>query len=93
MSYADAIAAERRLAILQALAEAHPAPLAERVLARVVEEFGVPIGHAALDGDLAYLEAAGCLRRAERTARITPLGLDVAQGRVRIQGVARTGDW
>ena len=93
MSYREALAAERRLAILEALAEAQPMPLADRVLLRVVEALGAPGGWAELAGDLAWLEAAGCITQLREDGRVLvqlrPLGEDVARGRARLPGVAR----
>lgn len=93
MSYADHVAADARLRILQSL-EADPGyDLNEHVLAAALAALGHDVSRDRLRGDLAWLAEQGLVTVAEvgglQVARLTARGADVALGRARVPGVAR----
>ena len=93
MSYREILAAERRLLILQGLAEADGYSLRETVLGKLLEAQGENIGHVRLRAQLEWLRDALLIELEQDgdtwLARITRRGLDVAAGRSRVAGVAR----
>ena len=93
MSYRDILASERRLLILQGLAEAEGYALRETVLGKLLEAQGEHVGHVRLRGHLEWLRDALLIELDQDgdtwLARITRRGLDVAAGRTRVAGVAR----
>jgi hypothetical protein len=93
MSYRDVVAGDRRLLILQGLAEADGYSLRESVLARLLEAQGENIGHVRLRAQLEWLRDALLIELDTGAdpwlARITRRGLDVASGKTRVAGVAR----
>ncbi len=94
-----ALAADRRLIILQALDEAAGYRLRETVLGSAVEALGAAASRDRLRADLVWLAEQGLIELDQSAdvwlARITARGLDVAQGRADCPGVARPlpGGW
>ena len=99
MSFADAMAADRRLVVLRALADAPGTSMNEGVTKTVLSQFG---HHASTDmvrADLQLMADLGLLRiekldaaRGEFwVAHLTPAGEDVATGRRTVPGIARRG--
>ena len=93
MTYHDVLAQDRRLLILQGLAEAEGYALRETVLARLLEAQGEHIGHVRLRSQLEWLRDALLIDLDQSAdpwlAKITRRGLDVAAGKTRVAGVAR----
>lgn len=93
MSYADAIAEDIRLRLLQLLAQAPEYTQPEGVLGSALEGFGHRIGAVRLAAETSWLDEAGLAARLPvgRTAvlTLTSRGLDVARGRAFVPGVAR----
>jgi DNA-binding GntR family transcriptional regulator len=93
MSFADHVAADARLCILQSL-EADPGyDLNEHVLAAALDALGHSLSRDRLRGELAWLEEQGLATVTDvsgvHVARLTARGADAALGRARIPGVAR----
>jgi repressor of nif and glnA expression len=93
MKYAEMLAADQRLCLLTALAEAAGYALNEHVLKRALEAVGHALSTDSLRVHLAWLAEQG-LTRVEHVdglqiARLTPRGEDAAAGRAAVPGVAR----
>lgn len=85
----DAAEADRRRAILYALAVAPGACLPLTALRQQLELIGYTLAMDRLRTDLAWLAEQGLAERGEQLARLTERGADVAQGRARVPGIAR----
>lgn len=93
MNFAEHMAADVRLCILQSL-EADPGyDLNEHVLAAALQALGHGLSRDRLRGELAWLTEQGLATVADvsgvHVARLTARGADCALGRARIPGVAR----
>jgi DNA-binding GntR family transcriptional regulator len=93
MSFADHVAADARLCILQSL-EADPGyDLNEHVLAAALDEVGHSLSRDRLRGELAWLAEQGLATvtavSGVHVVRLTARGADAALGRARVPGVAR----
>lgn len=93
MNFADHVAADARLCILQSL-EADPGyDLNEHVLAAALQALGHGLSRDRLRGELAWLAEQGLVTVTEvsgiHVARLTARGADAARGRALIPGVAR----
>lgn len=85
---------QRRLAILQLLAEDADFSLNEDIINRGLDEFGLRTSSARLHADLRHLETHALLAVEVKgedlyVATVNRRGLDVAEGRERAPGVAR----
>ncbi len=95
MSYDQAVVADQRLRMLQALMKApeYTQPIA--AIGATLERFGHAMASDRLAGEAAWLDDQGLLmRRAVGMTSllvITARGLDVAKGRAEVPGVARPG--
>ncbi len=93
MSFADHLAADARLCILQSLEADSGYDLNEHVLAAALEALGHGLSHDRLRSELAWLEEQGLIKVSDvggvHVARLTERGADCALGRARIPGVAR----
>ncbi len=92
MSYPAAVAADRRLLILQALRQAHRYTAAARLLRSFLDSLGRPVSGDLLAHELAWLAEMGLIALeggAEAVATLLPRGLDVAEGRTVVPGVRR----
>lgn len=90
MSYADNIAAARRLAILLALYFAPGYTLAFPALRNQVTRTGYVTSHDLMASEIAWLSEMGLVERLELDAvRLTDRGEDVALGRSQTPGVRR----
>jgi Fe2+ or Zn2+ uptake regulation protein len=89
----ELMAAERRLEILQVLAESAEYTAHEGLLQAVLSRAGLPSSLDQLASELAWLEEQGLLQSEPFhgliIAHLTPRGLDVATGRARVPGVQR----
>lgn len=85
--------ATRRLTILRLLSEAPGAKANSAVLDTALDEMGVGAARAQVEADMAWLHDQGLVRVSAigpvTVAAITQLGLDVAAGEARHEGVAR----
>ncbi len=99
MSFADDLAADRRLVMLRALTEVPAYALNETVLKAALHHFGHRVGHDMVRADLDYLARHGLLaveKVSKQTgdiwvATLTAFGDDVARGMSTHVGVARRG--
>lgn len=93
MSYEDVIAADQRLAILQALEQDPDYSHNEHVLSRVLAAVGHGVSSDLLRTHLAWLAEQGLVAveavAGMQVAKLTRRGEDVALGRSRVPGVAR----
>lgn len=93
MSFAEHIAADRRLVTLRLLEQAPDYRGNAMLLQRALEGFGHAVGMDRLTTDLAWLAEQGLLELdtvgGVALARLTQRGADVAAGRARVPGVAR----
>lgn len=93
MKYAELVAADRRLVLLQALHEAPDYALRETILIRLLEGERLAIGQHELRTELRWLADRGLVdvefHDDVQAARITARGLDAAVGRTEVDGVAR----
>lgn len=93
MSLIDIQRADRRLLILRALAEEPDYSLSDIVLRGLLAEFGHDVPLDTVRADLDWLARAGLVTTGEAgsalVATVTTRGVDVAAGRVRIEGVRR----
>ncbi|OBS10800.1 VpaChn25_0724 family phage protein [Acidihalobacter prosperus] len=91
--YADLVAEDRRLVLLQALTESPDYALRETVLLRLLEGERLAIGQDGLREELRWLADCGALtieyHDGIQAARITARGADIAAGRTRVEGIAR----
>ena len=92
-SFAQMVAADRRLLILKALAAAAEYTAARRLLIAFLSSWGRRVSSDVVAGDLAWLAEQGLveLRNAgeESIGKLTDRGLDVAEGRANCPGVRR----
>lgn len=93
MSYADIIAEDARLGILQALEQDNDYAHNEYVLQDALGRLGHTMSRDRLRGHLAWLAEQALITTREvggvTVAEITARGQDVALGRARVPGVAR----
>ena len=94
MTYSQRVAAARKLAILTVLAAAGSYAHNEDILAAALDELAVRVSRSRLRTDLAEMAEQGLVEIDEvggelMTARLTGRGLDVAEGRSNVPGVAR----
>lgn len=89
MSFADLAAADRRLLILLALAEAPGYTLPARLLQAFMGGKGQRASADQVRGDLAWLEEQGLLSLKSDVPTLSLRGIDVAADRARCPGVAR----
>ncbi|MEX0732856.1 MAG: hypothetical protein WED00_05745 [Aquisalimonadaceae bacterium] len=93
MSYANVVASDQRLVILQALEEDADYSHNEHVLRSVLSQFGHSVSRDRLRTELNWLSEQGLVSVAEtggiHIAKLTARGEDVARGRARVPGVAR----
>lgn len=94
---AEKAAEERRLTILQALAEDTDGEINEDLLSRVLDEMGRGASADAIRADLMYLKMQVCVTIRETgdlwIAKITRHGYDVALAKAQVRGVARPAPW
>lgn len=93
MSYREKQEADRRLAILQLLAEAGY-EVNDSVLNSALDDYGHRISRDMLLSDLAWLRDQGLVADRDLSgvtvvAQLTQRGLDVAEGRTTVPGVKR----
>lgn len=92
MSFAEHLAADRRLAILRILDAAPQAEASETTLQLALQDYAHAPSVDAVRADLAWLAELGLVTLAEIgglvLARITARGADVAHRRARVPGVA-----
>lgn len=92
-NYTKMIAEDRRLVLLQALAESADYALRETVLVRLLAGERLAIGTDALRTELRWLADRGLIdieyHDDVQAARITVRGLDVANGHTLVEGIAR----
>lgn len=92
MSFAEHLAADRRLAILRILDAAPEAEASEATLQLALRDYAHAPSVDVLRADLAWLAEVGLVQATEigglLIARITPRGADVAHRRARVPGVA-----
>jgi hypothetical protein len=89
-NYNQTVAADRRLLILKALAEAHGYTAHARLLRSFLDSFGHAVSADMLASDLAWLAEQGLIAlHADSIATLTPRGLDVAAGLALVPGVRR----
>lgn len=92
-AFADHIAADQRLTILQALEEDPDYAINEHLLRAALDEYGHGISSDKLRTELYWLAEQGLVTLEEvagvKVARLTSRGEDVALGRARVPGVAR----
>lgn len=93
--FSDYETADRRLAILTILSEADGwragAPLMQRALGAL---YAHQVSIDRLQADLAWLKEVGLVEVEDGNvvfARLTQRGLDVAEGRAKVPGIARPG--
>jgi Fe2+ or Zn2+ uptake regulation protein len=90
---AERLSAERRLAILQALASAPAYRANERLLHNLLDDAGLPCSRDQVRNDLAWLHDMAMVSTREvagvMIAEITQLGTDVSTGSASARGVAR----
>src|SRR5690606_25983718 len=93
MSFAEHVAANRRICLLRILSEAPSYRANESLLHTMVEEFGLTCTRDQIRTDLAWLRDQGLLAISDPAgvyvATITQSGLDVAAGRSTVPGVKR----
>ncbi len=91
--FKDHVAAERRLAILQTLAESVGYQANEYTLEALLEDLALGVSNARLRADLAHLAELGLLETngvgGVTIAHLTRAGLDAAAGKSQVPGVAR----
>jgi len=94
---AEKTAEDRRLTILQALAEDSDGEINEDLLSRVLDEMGRGASADAIRADLMHLKMQVCVMTREAgdlwIAKITRHGCDVALGKAQARGVARPTPW
>lgn len=81
MSYADAIAADRRFLILRALEATTGYGANETLLATFLDSMGHAVSADLLAGELAWLAEQSFVERRDAAVRLTQRGADVASGR------------
>lgn len=93
MTFAEHLAADRRLVILRLLEEAPDYRGNAYLLQSALPDFGHSVGLDRLQTDLAWLAEQGlatlALVAGVTIAQLTPRGADVAHGRVTVPGVKR----
>lgn len=91
--FREHVAAERRLAVLQTLAESVQYESNEYTLQALLDDMGLGVSTVALRADLARLAEQGLLDTRSvggvTIAGLKQTGLDVARGKSRAEGVAR----
>lgn len=93
MSYAELLAADRRLVILRILADSTGFCCNEHLLISLLETQGHVVSHDALRTELAWLDEQRLVSTQEvgglNIATLTQRGADVSSGRSRAPGVKR----
>jgi len=93
MEYSEHFAGHARIAILQLLAGQQELRLNTRLLMEAFDVMDLPVTRDGLRTQLAWLAEQGLVTVASldsmTIARLTDRGLDVAQGRARVPGVAK----
>lgn len=92
-SYGQHFMTHLRLTILRCLTDAPGCSANASILKSVAEECGLPATRDQVHTAIGWLDEQGLVRRsmvgALVLARLTDRGLDVAEGRARVDGVAR----
>lgn len=92
-TFKEKLNADRRLLILQLLAEDGDYSHNEHVIADGLQMYGHAIGREVLIADLHFLAEIDLIATSEvgatTVARLSTRGLDAARGRVNVPGVAR----
>ncbi|MBA2411074.1 MAG: ArsR family transcriptional regulator [Gammaproteobacteria bacterium] len=95
MSYAEQLAADRRLTILKLLADSAGYSANEYLLQSALEGFGHAVGQDLLRTELAWLAEQSLVAVLDvaqvNIAKLTARGGDVAAGRISVPGVKRPG--
>jgi Fe2+ or Zn2+ uptake regulation protein len=96
MSFADVLAGDQRLLILQLLEQDADYSHNQRVLHAGLDAMGHAVSMDAMRAQLRWLEEVGLVKVSEMEGigmivRITQRGVDVARGRSKVDGVARPG--
>ncbi len=95
MSYADHLAADRRLCILRALADVPEYEANSSVLQMALSDYAHNVSRDLVHTDIAWLVEQGlaCSRdiATVKVITLTQRGIDVAKGRAVIPGVKRPG--
>lgn len=89
MSYADDIAADRRLMILRALEATTGYGANAALVGRFLDSVGHRVSHDRLLGDLAWLAEQGFVDIQGEAVLLTQRGADIAVGRATHPGVRR----
>ena len=89
MSYADEVAADRRLMILRALEATAGYGANAALISRFLDSMGHQVSHDLLQGDLAWLGEQGFIELRDEAVLLTQRGADIAAGRARHPGVRR----
>lgn len=94
MSYAEHVAANRRLTILRLLEQDADFALNDSVLQIALSDFGHGVSCDVVHTEMAWLSEQGLItvevvQSRVRVAKLTTRGLDVAKGRAVIPGVQR----
>lgn len=94
-TYLEILAEDRRLVILRFLAEDADYSLNTSILRDALDSVGHRESRQVVEQDAAWLETAGLVTRESigpvTIVKLTPDGLDVAQGRTIVPGVKRPG--
>ncbi|MCX7172568.1 MAG: ArsR family transcriptional regulator [Proteobacteria bacterium] len=89
MSYADEVAADRRLMILRALEATTGYGANVTLIGLFLDSKGHKASHDLLQGDLAWLTEQGFVELKDEAVLLTQRGADIAAGRARHPGVRR----
>lgn len=93
MSYADVMDQDRRLTVLKALESSAGYRAAQFLLVRYCEQFGHAVSVDRIRTDLTWLKEQGLIKletpEGVFVATLTQRGLDVANGRSDVPGVAK----
>ncbi|MCX7061375.1 MAG: ArsR family transcriptional regulator [Gammaproteobacteria bacterium] len=93
--FRQTLSEDRRLVILRLLAEVDGYEANSSVLQAALESYGHTLSRDSVHTELAWLSEQGLTSTAPLAsivvARLTPRGLDVAQGRATVPGVKRPG--
>lgn len=91
--YEDVLRADRRLVILQLLAQAREGQASARVLRKLLDQAAHPVSHDALRTDIAWLTEQGLVTADDIDGAcfvtLVDRGEDVASGRATVPGVSQ----
>lgn len=88
MSYADSVAADRRLMMLRALAVSGYGAN-ETLVGLFLDSMGHAVSLDVLRGELTWLTEQGLIERVDAAVKLTRRGADVVDGRATYPGVRR----